>query len=150
MNIIFITFFAVIVTTIIFVVRSYAWLAEQRIHEPVAPKLTIEHHHHKVETLQNRFMYTTMHDFERMPFSMSMHGQRDPNHHLVRGDDHLAHIKYDYTHKLARHMLETGLVEIQEREDAFPSNPFCKHVQMTVKVVRPEPDHITYAPYGRF
>ena len=136
-------FILVIAVTIAYIARTYAWLVEQKVYRVmnIGP-LVVEHRHHKVETLSNHFMYTTMHDFNTMPFRYAL--DREPNHHISHGDSHLARIKHDYTHKLAQQMLEGGLIEIQEREDHYGPNPWCKRVQMTVKVVRPEPNHIVY------
>lgn len=142
------TFIFVIAVTIVYIARTYAWLAEQRLMRSMDfGPLIVERYEHKVETLVQRFMYTSMLDFDHMAMRGYMMDNREPNNHIVSNNKHLEAIKRDYAYKLAKLMLETGLVEVQSRKDHYSAHPHCNHVQMTVKVIRPEPENITY--YGR-
>lgn len=51
-------------------------------------------------------------------------------------DAHKERIIYDFSHKLTKQMIESGVIEMTEKESL--DNPFRRRIDLKVKIYKPE------------
>ena len=135
MQIFILTALAVIIGTAIFIAFTLRWLSNQWkdsfFSMDVGP-LIIEKAYKAVD-LRAQFQYMTVDDFQRGFMNYPMNRPE----HLVHNEDHKQRILHDYTHQLAKKMLDGGLIEINER-DIF-DRPNMRQIDLRCKVYKPDP-----------
>lgn len=137
MEYVIISFGIVIFGTIIFIAKTYNWLIRQyhkvSYFRGMTPPI-IEKAYRAVD-VQSVISYTSMSDYDRMPFS---HYTQNFGNTVVRDAEHKQYLIKDAAREIADKMLSSGLIQIDEREDRYGPNPFLKQIRLKVKAYKPD------------
>lgn len=131
-----ITAFAiVIISTIIFIAKTYNWLlSEYHKYTYFRSSSPIIERPYRAVDLQTVISYTSMKDYDRYNYPFPAHQFGD---HVIRNTEHKQYLIKDSARKLADEMLAQGLIEIDERKDEYGPNPFVNHIMLKVKAYKP-------------